>query len=213
MFKAVTKSSTTSRDITAVYSSAVDIADFIANGSPNGRVSGGGSAPWNTYPHLSKNNNDDDMDIEENVGITVEGETKVISVVVTGDGATHQLQLPDYELFDYEKISSGTVTFKYFFPTGHAAIGKWWHIGKDTRDYTASQPVQIVGEAWTQATVKFKSKGSSKRFLSIKDSNGVVTEQQGSVITTTGTFHLKDILVTGEISANETKSSTKPEGS
>ena len=206
MFKAVTKSSTTSRDVTAVYSSAVDIADFIANGSPNP------SPPWSTYPHFAKNNQDDDMDIEENVGITVEGETEVISVVVTGDGATLQFQIGDYNLFDYFNTKSGTVTFKYFFPTGHAAIGKWWHVGIDTRDYTTSQPVQIVGGAWTTATLKFK-KGSIKRFLCVKDSNGVVVEQADSVVTATGTFHLKDILVTTEISSNETKSSTKPDGS
>ena len=33
------------------------------------------------------------------VGITVEGETEVISVVVTGDGASHQFGILNYNLF------------------------------------------------------------------------------------------------------------------
>ncbi len=227
MHKPLTKSSLTSRDEQVVYTSAADIADFIANGSPNGR-DGGGSAPWNTYPHFAKYNNDNDMDIEENVGVTVEGETEVISIVVTGDGASHQFGIKDYPGitnspgFEWQKCISGTVTFKYFFPTGHAAIGKWWHAGHSERDYTAD-PVQIVGNAWTTATFKFGRKHGGGRdtrggttFICIKDSNGVPNEAEfgdaGSVLSTTGTFHIKDIVVVGEVPSNETKSETSYDG-
>jgi hypothetical protein len=219
MLKPATKFSTTSRNNVLAYTSAADIADFAANGSPNFR-DGGGSSPWNTYPHFAKYNNDADMDIEENVGITVEGETEVISVVVTGDGASHQFGVKDYPNisnsagFQWQKTVSGTITFKYFFPTGHAAIGKWWHVGFSEKDYTGN-PVQIVGEAWTTATLRYgkkyggiRNKGRGTTFICIKDSNGVVTEQQGSVITTTGTFHIKDIVVVGEVPGIETKSQT-----
>lgn len=205
-----------SRDDIVVYTSAADIADFIANGSP------GNSPPWNTYPHFAKNNNDADMDIEENVGITVEGETEVLSVVVTGDGASHQFGILNYGFFKYENAISGTITFKYFFPTGHAAIGKYWHVGRSEEDYTA-KPHQIVGNAWTEATIQFGKKhgggrdkiardGTNYRFLCIKDSGGVPNEvvygETGGVISTTGTFHLKDIVIVGEVPSKETNSGT-----
>ena len=216
-----------SRDDIVVYTSAQDIADFIANGSPNGR-DGGGSAPWNTYPHFAKYNSDPDMDIEENVGVTVEGETEVISVVVTGDGATHQFGIKDYPGitndpgFQWQKTVSGTITFRYFFPTGHAAIGKWWHVGYSERDHTAN-PVQIVGEAWTTATLQYGKRNGGGRdtkggttFICIKDSNGVPNEadagEAGTVISTTGTFHIKDIVVVGEVPSVETDSQTKYDG-
>ena len=48
MHKPLTRSLLRSRDERIVYSSAADIADFIANGSP------GATAPWNTYPHFAK---------------------------------------------------------------------------------------------------------------------------------------------------------------
>lgn len=204
-----------SRDDIVVYTSAADIADFAANGSPNGR-DGGGSSPWNTYPHFAKNNNDDDMDIVENVGITVEGETGVISVAVTGDGAAHQFGVSNYSLFKYQNAESGTITFKYFFPTGHGAIGKYWHVGTSTVDYTAT-PYQIVGEAWTEATIQFGIKhgggrnkigSNNKRFLCIKDSNGVPIEESNTAYSTTGTFHLKDIVIVGEVPSKETNSET-----
>jgi hypothetical protein len=208
-----TDDSIKSRDDIVVYTSAADIADFIANGSP------ASSAPWNTYPHFAKNNTDDDMDIEENVGITVEGETEVISVVVTGDGASHQFGILNYNLFDYQDAESGTITFKYFFPTGHGAIGKYWHVGTATKDYTA-KPHQIVGNAWTETTLQFGTKhgggrdkeGRSARFLCIKDSNGVPTEQSGTTYTGTGTLHLKDIVVVGEVPSIETNSQTTYDG-
>tara|TARA_E500000305_G_scaffold59552_2_gene47499 strand:- start:5049 stop:5693 length:645 start_codon:yes stop_codon:yes gene_type:complete len=213
MLKPQTASASLSRDDIVVYTSAADIADFIANGSP------GNSAPWNTYPHFAKNNNDDDMDIEENVGITVEGETEVISVVVTGDGASHQFGILNYNLFDYQDAESGTITFKYFFPTGHAAIGKYWHVGFSEKDYTA-KPVQIVGNAWTTATLQYGKKhgggrdkeNRSARFLCIKDSNGAPLEESGTTFTGTGTFHLKDIIIVGEVPSLETNSQTNYDG-
>ena len=212
MHKPLTKSSLTSRNERVVYTSAADIADFIANGSP------GQSAPWNTYPHFAKNNNDADMDIEENVGIIVEGETEVISVVVTGDGAVHQFGILNYNLFEYQNAISGTITFKYFFPTGHGAIGKYWHVGHSEKDYTAN-PHQIVGNAWTEAVIKFGKKhgagrdkiarsGKNYRFLCIKDSGGAPLEQTSTTFNGTGTFHIKDVVIVGEIPANETKSET-----
>ena len=213
-----------SRDDIVVYTSAADIADFAANGSPNGRGSGGGSSPWNTYPHFAKNNSDADMDIVENVGITVEGETEVISVAVTGDGASHQFGILNYASstnspgFLYENAISGTITFKYFFPTGHGAIGKYWHVGHSEKDYTAN-PHQIVGNAWTEATVQFGKKhgagrdkiardGTNYRFLCIKDSGGAPLEQAGTTFTGTGTFHIKDVVVVGEVPSVETNSGT-----
>ena len=213
-----------SRDDRIVYTSKADIADFIANGSPNNR-DGGGSSPWNTYPHFAKYNNDADMDIEENIGVTVEGETEVISVVVTGNGASHQFGIKDYGYvsnspgFQWQKSVSGTITFKYFFPTGHAAIGKYWHVGFSELDYTA-KPVQIVGNAWTTATLQYGKRHGGGRdtrgfttFMSIKDSGGVpqevpVDDTLGAVISTTGTFHLKDIVIVGEVPSVETNSQT-----
>ena len=228
MLKADTESSTTSRNSALVYTSAADIADFDANGSPNGRQPGGGSAPWNTYPHFAKYNNDNDMDIEENIGITVEGETEVISIVVTGDGASHQFGIKDYSDnanspgFQWQSTVSGTITFKYFFPTGHGAIGKYWHVGHSEKDYTAN-PVQIVGEAWTTVTLQYgkkhgggRDKGRGTTFICIKDSNGVANEADfgdpGTVFSTTGTFHIKDIVIIGEVPSAETKSQTTYDG-
>lgn len=212
MHKKSTTPETISRDESIVYTSAQDIADFIANGSP------ASSAPWNTYPHFAKNNTDDDMDIEENVGITVEGETEVISVVVTGDGASHQFGIANYNLFKYQDVESGTVTFKYFFPNGHGAIGLYFHIGSVNVDYTA-KPHKIVGGAWTQAVIKFgrkqggfRNKPRSVRFLAIKNSNGLSVEESGSTYNGTGTFHLKDIVVVGNIPSNVTKSVTRDDG-
>lgn len=228
MIKPQTASASLSRNDTIVYTSKADIADFIAYGSPNGRQSNG-SSPWNTYPHFAKYNNDDDMDIEENVGVTVEGETEVISVVVTGDGASHQFGIKDYGYisnspgFQWQKSISGTITFKYFFPTGHAAIGKYWHVGFSERDYTA-KPVQIVGNAWTTATLQYGKRHGGGRdtrgfttFMSIKDSGGVpqevpVDDTLGAVISTTGTFHIKDIVIVGEVPSLETNSQTSYDG-
>lgn len=233
MHKQLTKTTLTSRDETVVYTSDADITDFIANGSPNSRTPGGGSAPWNTYPHFAKNNNDADMDIDENLGfdpfpnvvsVAVEGETMAISVDVTGDGAPHQFGLRDYDYisnstgFRYERCIAGTITFRYFFPTGHGAIGKYWHVGTATKDYTAN-PHQIVGNAWTKAVIKFGKKygggrdkiardGTNYRFLCIKDSGGVPSEQSGTTYTGTGSFHIKDVVVTAVVPANETKSET-----
>ena len=228
MIKPQTASASLSRDDRIVYTSKADIADFIAYGSPNGRQSNG-SSPWNTYPHFAKYNNDDDMDIEENVGVTVEGETEVISVVVTGDGASHQFGIKDYGYisnspgFQWQKSISGTITFKYFFPTGHAAIGKYWHVGFSEKDYTV-KPVQIVGNAWTTATLQYgkrhgggRDKSTGTNFISIKDSGGVPQEVEvdntlGTVIETTGTFHIKDIVIVGEVPSLETNSQTNYDG-
>ena len=224
MHRPLTRSLLRSRDESIVYSSAADIADFAANGSPNSRQDNGGSSPWNTYPHFAKNHSDPDMDIEENIGITVEGETQVISVVVTGDGAAHQFgilnyaHVPNSPGFRYENAISGTITFRYFFPTGHGAIGKYWHVGHSEKDYTAN-PHQIVGNAWTKAVIKFGKKhgagrdkiardGTNYRFLCIKDSGGAPLEQAGTTFNGTGTFHLKDIVIVGEVPSKETKSQT-----
>ena len=221
-----------SRDEIVVYTSNADITDFMANGAPNGR-DGGGSAPWNTYPHFAKNTGDADMDIDENLGfdpfpnvvsVAVEGETMAISVDVTGDGAEHQFGVRDYPGisnspgFSYERCVSGTITFRYFFPTGHAAIGKYWHVGNSENDYTA-RPVQIVGNAWTEATIQFGKKhggcrdkiardGTNYRFLCIKDSGGVPLEETGTTFSGTGTFHLKDVVIVGEVPSVETNSGT-----
>ena len=220
-----------SRDEVIVYTSDADITDYLSNGSPNGR-DGGGSSPWNTYPHFAKNTGDADMDIDENVGVAdgqfvsvaVEGETMAISVDVTGDGAQHQFGVRDYAGitnspgFSYERCVSGTITFRYFFPTGHAAIGKYWHVGNNTNDYTA-RPVQIVGNAWTEATIKFGKKhgggrdkiardGTNYRFLCIKDSGGQPIEADNSVLSTTGSFHIKDVVISGEVPSVETDADT-----
>ena len=238
MFKPQTASanSISSRDDIVVYTSDADINDFITYGSPNSRRPGGGSAPWNTYPHFGKNHNDGDMDIYENLvlvdgnlfSVAVEGETMAISVNVTGDGANHQFGILDYASndpnpgFQYEKCISGIITFKYFFPTGHAAIGKYWHVGHGEKDYTAN-PVQIVGNAWTTARIKFGKKygggrdkiardGTNYRFLCIKDSGGKPLEAEDSVLSTTGIFHIKDVVVIGEVPSKDTRHNTVSEG-
>ena len=48
----------------------------------------------------------------------------------------------------------------------------------------------------------------TRRFLCIKDSGGVPSEQSGTTYTGTGSFHIKDVVVTAVVPANETKSET-----
>ena len=67
--------------------------------------------------------------------------------------------LLNISLDKYEEAVNGEVTFKYWVPSGHTAVGKYWHIGSgsssETHTGTKSEP--IVGGQWTKATVSFGS--------------------------------------------------------
>ena len=57
----------------------------------------------------------------------------------------------------YEEAVNGEVIFKYFVPEGHAAVGKYWHIGASSETHTGTASEPIVGGQWTEATVSFGS--------------------------------------------------------
>ena len=68
-------------------------------------------------------------------------------------------------------------------------------------------------EKWSQQIDQIRqTEANTARFLCIKDSNGAPLEESGTTFTGTGTFHLKDIIIVGEVPSLETNSQTNYDG-
>ena len=95
----------------------------------------------------------------------------VLQIQNIGDTpAAPQLALQQNE---YKSSLKGDIEFKYYVPIGHPIIGKYWHIGASkTVDGTETSysptGVEIVGGAWTTATISYSGKPlGNGRFLTI----------------------------------------------
>ena len=107
----------------------------------------------------------------------------------------------------YEEAINGEVVFKYFVPEGHAAVGKYWHIGASSEVHTGTASEPIVGGKWTKATVSFGSlfSGSDKsgagavpnRFLVMSSQREAANVASGNitVVTPNEDILLADIVV------------------
>lgn len=107
----------------------------------------------------------------------------------------------------YEEAANGEVSFKYFVPSGHAAVGKYWHIGASSETHTGTASEPIVGGQWTKATVSFGSlfSGSDKagagatpnRFLIVSSQRNPANVASGNitVVTPNEDILLADIVV------------------
>lgn len=107
----------------------------------------------------------------------------------------------------YEEALNGEVSFKYFVPSGHAAVGKYWHIGASSETHTGTASEPIVGGQWTKAIVSFGSlfSGSDKagagnvpnRFLIVSSQREAANVASGNitVVTPNEDILLADIVV------------------
>lgn len=56
-----------------------------------------------------------------------------------------------YSHIGYQNTFAGEVTFEYYVPAGHAAIGNYWHIGNSKSTFSAGTPtVSITGNSTDQ---------------------------------------------------------------
>lgn len=111
----------------------------------------------NHYTDIISNTGDSDFIITDDR--TAYGKTKLLKMETVPDGAAPQLGLrnDNYE----NELSSGIVEFVYYAAPGHEYIGNYWHIGNAENVYSTVGP-QIVGGAWTKATVYFGSRYGGK---------------------------------------------------
>ena len=127
---------------------------------------------------------------------------------VSGSGGnnTAKILLGIY-LDKYEEAVNGEVHFKYWVPSGHAAVGKYWHIGASSQTHTGTASEPIVGGQWTEATVSFGSLFSGldksgtgaipNRFLIISSQRKPANVLSGTItqITANEDLLLSDIVV------------------
>jgi hypothetical protein len=91
---------------------------------------------------------------------------------------TPQIRIVDAPENTYRGSNKGSVTFTYYVPTGSAIIGKYWQIGsfRGSAGILSSSGVQIVGGAWTTASLSYDNKKPLSTFLTVTDQEVTDTE-------------------------------------
>lgn len=83
---------------------------------------------------------------------------------------------------EYRDVENGEVTFKYFCPTGHPAVGKYFKVGSYSQEFTGTPSKAIVANQWTEARVNYgtifggKDKTNNQKFLFVHETQGYDTD-------------------------------------
>jgi hypothetical protein len=91
---------------------------------------------------------------------------------------TPQIRIADAPENTYRGSNKGSVTFTYYVPAGSAIIGKYWQIGsfRGSAGILSSSGVQIVGGAWTTASLSYDNKKPLSTFLTVTNQEVTDTE-------------------------------------